>query len=243
MSIRIPALLASALLVAPLATQAQTLDFYDSISGTSTTLLNGTLGPPGSLSLESVPFSGSITGSIVLDGSVGTYSFTLNENGDGGPGPGIQATNAFSLSGTLSSCVGPYYCGGSDAYIQILTNAHGAITGAIANVNDSEISYNSHSTDFMISPTGVQVSLQGILPAAEFYFPCEAADLTFSSTYPNGIYTGPTIKNCTVNVTSAQSGQWTVAPEIDPTSAASSLALLLGGLAVLRGRRMVPKTG
>jgi hypothetical protein len=105
MSIRIPAVLASALLVAPLASQAQTLNFYDSITGTSTTLLNGTLGPPGSLSLESVPFSGSVTGSITLDGSLGgTYSFTLNENGDGGSGPGIQAINAFSLSGTLSGC-------------------------------------------------------------------------------------------------------------------------------------------
>jgi hypothetical protein len=29
----------------------------------------------------------------------------------------------------------------------------------------------------------------------------------------------------------------TAAPEIDPTSAASGLALLLGGLAVLRGRK------
>jgi hypothetical protein len=240
MSIRIPGLLTSALLVTPLAAHAQTLDFYDSISGASTTLLNGTLGPPGSLSLESVPFSGSVTGSITLGGSTGgAYSFTLNENGDGGSGPGIQAINGFTLSGTLSPCGSNSYCDASDASIQILTNAKGAITGAAATVNDSETSYNSWGTDFMIAPTGVQVSMQGIIPGTNWG--CAAADLTFSPTYPNGIYTGPTIKNCTVSVNSTQPGQWSVAPELDPTSAASALTLLLGGVVVLRAGRRVAK--
>jgi hypothetical protein len=107
-------------------------------------------------------------------------------------------------------------------------------------VNNSALSYNSYSTDFVIGPTGVQVSLVGLVPGQPEY-PCGAAELTFSGTYPNGIYTGPTIKNCSVTVNSAQPGQWSVAPEIDPTSAASGLALLLGGLAAVRGRRGVLK--
>jgi hypothetical protein len=238
MSTRIPALLASALLVAPLVAQAQTLNFYDSVSGISTTLLSGTLGPPDVLPLVTVPFSGTITGSITLDGSESaTFNFTLNEQGGGGPG--INAVNGFSLSAGFYSCGAGSYCG-DEGYIDILTNAKGAITGAIANVNNAPYSYNSWGTAFMIGPTGVQGTFQGIIPGT--YWDCQAADLTFSPTYPNGIYTGPNIKNCNVNVSSAQSGQWSVAPEIDPTSAASGIALLLGGLAVLRGRRGLPKT-
>jgi hypothetical protein len=46
-------------------------------------------------------------------------------------------------------------------------------------------------------------------------------------------------------IESSAGGAWTVtqAPEIDPASAASGLTLLLGGLAVLRGRRMRPGPG
>jgi len=120
------------LLVAPLATQAQTLDIYDSVSGTSTTLLNGTLGPPGSISLESVPFSGSVTGSITLAGSSATFDFTLNEQG--GVGPSINAVNQFSMSGEFSAAGSGYYFGATNNVsmgdIQILTNSRGAITGA-----------------------------------------------------------------------------------------------------------------
>jgi hypothetical protein len=44
----------------------------------------------------------------------------------------------------------------------------------------------------------------------------------------------------TSNASSDHAGVWTshvAAPEIDPASAASGLALLLGGLVVLRGRK------
>ena len=44
---------------------------------------------------------------------------------------------------------------------------------------------------------------------------------------------------CTVVASSNSAGAWQVtrAPEIDPASAATGLTLLLGGVAVLRGRR------
>jgi len=202
-------LMALALLVAPLAAQAQTLEFYAGISGTSTTLLRWTLGPPDTLPLVSHSFVGSITASIALNGSASaTYTVALNEHGDGGPGPGIQAENAFSLTGEFGGAGSGYYMG-SEGYIQIVTDINGAITGAIVNVNNSDTSYNSFSTAFMIGPTGVDASLFGIL-SGEDGAGCQAAELTFSPRYPNGIYTGPNIKNCTVAVDSAKPGHWTV---------------------------------
>src|SRR6202050_3768436 len=189
MSTRIPALLASALLVAPLATQAQTLDFYDSVSGTSTTLLNGTLGPPGSISLESVPFSGSVTGSIILSGSSATFDFTLNELGGGGAG--INAVNQFSMSGEFSAAGSGYYFGTTDnamGDIQILTNSRGAITGATVDLTGDEYGTATQS-QLTIVATGVTGAYQGFIPPSTGYA-CTAAPLTFSGTYPNGIYTG-----------------------------------------------------
>jgi hypothetical protein len=51
--------------------------------------------------------------------------------------------------------------------------------------------------------------------------------------------TGATINPCTLHVGNPTAGVWSVtqAPEIDPASAGGGLALLLGGLAVMRGRR------
>lgn len=195
--------------IAPLAVQAQTLDFVAGITGASTTLQKWTLGPPDTLPLVSHSFVGSITASITLNGSASaTYTVTLNEHGDGGSGPGIQAENAFSLTGEFDGAGSGYYMG-SEGYIQIVTDTNGAITGAIVNVNNSDTSYNSFSTDFMIGPTGVEATLFGVVPG-EDGADCQAAELTFSPRYPNGIYTGPNIKNCTVAVDSVKPGHWTV---------------------------------
>jgi hypothetical protein len=147
------------------------------------------------------------------------------------------------MSGEFSAAGSGYYFGTTDnamGDIQILTNSRGAITGATVDLTGVEYGTATQS-QLTIVATGVTGAYQGFIPPSTGYA-CTAAPLTFSGAYPNGIYTGPTIKNCNVNVSSSQSGQWTVAPEIDPTSAASGLALLLGGVAVLRGRRGVPKT-
>jgi hypothetical protein len=136
--------------VAPLATQAQTLDFYDRVNGTSQSLLSGTVGPVDDLPLATAPFLGSITGSVTLDGPAGvSYDVTLNERGSGGPG--IFATNVFSLPGELSSCGGAgLYCG-ELGNIQLFTNAKGALIGANVDVNNGEV-YHTPSSDIGSAP-------------------------------------------------------------------------------------------
>jgi hypothetical protein len=54
-------------------------------------------------------------------------------------------------------------------------------------------------------------------------------------------YTGSPVNPCTVTVSNSSVGVWSAAeaPEIDPASAVGGLTLLLGGVAVLRGRRSV----
>jgi len=67
----------------------------------------------------------------------------------------------------------------------------------------------------------------------------EAVGCGFGPNYVN--YVGTTGNNapCNVNVANPTAGVWTRAREIDPASAASGLTPLLGGLAVLRGRRKI----
>jgi hypothetical protein len=219
------------LALASVAVQAQTLDFYDRVSGSSTSLLSGTIGPLDDLPLATYPTFGTITGSITLNGSAGgTYNFGFNEHG--GNGPGIEANVNFSFGGQLYSCGADFYCS-YDGNVQILTNGKGAITGATADLSDNN--YNGPSGQMTIGPTGVAASFLGTIPGTSG-FDCPAAELS-NFTGNDGTYTGPTIKDCNVNV-SGNAGHWSV-PEMDPTSAVASLMLLLGGVLVSRGRRAI----
>jgi hypothetical protein len=227
-------LLAAALIAGPMAVQSQTLDFYDRVSGESATLLSGTVGPIDYLPLASAPFFGSVTGSITLDGSDASYDFTLTEHG-GNRGPGIDAINEFTLSGTFTDCSGGYCVfGPPGAGFHLLTNSKGAITGATVNLMDDI--YNGTQSNLMIGAAGVQAAYIGFIPGTSGY-DCQAAELTNFTSNGEGTYTGPTIKNCSVFAGSAKAGHWSVTPEIDPASAAGGLALLIGGVLVLRSWR------
>jgi hypothetical protein len=59
----------------------------------------------------------------------------------------------------------------------------------------------------------------------------------YTATYVGAVANSP----CTVNVSNSTAGVWNVtsAPEVDPSSTASALSLLIGGLCVLRGSRKV----
>jgi hypothetical protein len=198
-------LLVSGFLAAPFAAQAQTLKFYSGVSGTSMSLLRDTVGIPDDLPLTAFPFSGFVTGSITLDGSASiTFDFSLGEQGNGGPG--IDAINAFSLSGEFYSCGGGSYCS-EWGNIQILTDARGVITGATVNL--APAIYNGPSSQLIISQTDVEGNYDGTIPAEPEYG-CWDAAVSYIGPNGKGIYTGPTIKNCTVTVNSSQPGRWIV---------------------------------
>jgi hypothetical protein len=101
-----------------------------------------------------------------------------------------------------------------------LTTSHGAFTGATI-----DLSNNPFHTSFdhvVIGPTG-----------DSFAFIFATTNGSCESILPthNAPYTGPTINPCKANASNIKAGVWTVTrtPEIDPE-------LLLGGVAVLRGR-------
>ena len=85
--------------------------------------------------------------------------------------------------------------------------------------------------DLIINPTGTQFSLgyTDVEPGAG------------CSGYSGPLITttsGSTLNPCSMQLASTSAGSWK-APELDPSSAASGLTLLLGTFAVLRGRRKV----
>jgi hypothetical protein len=221
-----------ALLTGPASAQETTLDFQGGMTGTSTFLPTGLTAPAnGDIpNLPTAPVVGAFSGSIVVDGSISAHNLSLvdfdfiftGSNGtpfsvDAGPGQfaffsggGVKFT---SPTGEID-----------------LTTSNGAITGASVFLSDS----------FSHGPTETLSLGAG---GGSFTWEFGSTDGNCNNLKPQfagGVYTGNTINPCNLQV-SGSSGTWlvttTAAPEIDPASAATGLTLLLGGLAVLRGRR------
>src|SRR5487761_156041 len=202
------------------------------VTGTSTSLLSGTTGPPDLLPLTPLPFSGFVSGTITFSGSLAadnlalvSYDFRLR--GTDGSDIGLYALPA-GFSG------GPNFCG-LDSCID-LTLLDG-VTPVGATVDLAYDEYHEPQSDLIASPAGDSVSYE----QAGSYGSCQSLQDTY---YPDGTaaYTGPTIRDCTTDASNIDPGRWTVvpAPEFDPASGYAALTLLLGGLAMLRGRRRVP---
>jgi hypothetical protein len=129
------------------------------------------------------------------------------------------------------------FCGAGDGCIDF-TTSHGAITGATIDITGAN--YHLPFDTLSIGPSGDSVSYL----YATSNGGCQSVPLVHGANGTGTMftYTGPTIRPCSVNAGSASAGTWTVtgalaAPEIDPASAAAGLTLLLGGMAVMRGRR------
>jgi hypothetical protein len=139
---------------------------------------------------------------------------------------GDQLTGSITLSGSGAAANVTSFqfnvsdgtqLGGGPYPIIELTTAQGVVTGAIVNWDNPAIggSY-IYDVSFSIGPQG--------------------------DSYDNIVAGGPTgecIPYCGVMESNSTPGTWQVVrtPEIDPASAASGLTLLLGSIAVLRGRR------
>jgi hypothetical protein len=116
----------------------------------------------------------------------------------------------------LNTDIYQHICCGSASFV-FSTNNAGAITGWNVDLSLTIAGTNSPSSNtIVLGPSGDTYSGWGS------YGSCNN---------PQGCYGGLQESNTTPGVWTTQ------APEIDPASAASGLTLLLGGLAVLRGRR------
>jgi hypothetical protein len=225
MNNKILAMLTVGLMAAPIAAPAQitTLDYQSALSGGTTYYNNPT--PPQLLtpqqfaaSFTSAPFTGNITASLQESGSAGGEVLSGTVNVTGSAGTNINLS--FGLA-ALEYGSPPFLAfDGSSGTVNLLMS-NGAITGATMDITFS--SYHEPTMFLTIGPTG-------------------SATLDYLYNGTNGPCTqqGADEPNpCTLTAASNSAGVWqaTGAPEIDPASAASGLTLLLGGLAVMRGRR------
>jgi hypothetical protein len=223
-------ILTVALIAVPLAAGAQilTLDYQSNALTGNTSFYSGPQVTPFTTQQEysaaftTTPFIGSLTATLAgsLGGDLSGLIDVTGVSSSGTPFNWGFNVNAESLGGDplqFSTFAGS--SGGID-----LTTQNGVITGAIMNIDFS--SYHGPSMSLTVGPYGDSVSFtQGGSEGLCTY-----------------VASGGGGNPCTVVASSTSAGAWlaTQAPEIDPASAASGLTLLLGGLAVMRGRRTKP---
>jgi hypothetical protein len=224
--------------------QVTTLNFQGGeFGGLASYLPTGFVGPQDGSdpNFPTSDFTGQLIASITLDGSVKAHDLSLVSYSFGVSGYDYVDGVKTSASVGLTTGPAPYinvssqtdFCDLLGDCIDITTSKHGRITGAVINISGSN--YNSSADTISINSGGASI------------FNEYEQNGTCQNQLPYGVpagtpYTGPTINPCILSG-STQHGGWKVttarAPEIDPASATSGLTLLLGGLAVLRGRRKI----
>jgi hypothetical protein len=222
--------------------QDTTIDYQGYVmGGTSTTYIYpGPIPPPNTPSSQilSPPVStiAAFNASVTYSGSVAQNdlvvdSYQINLTANNGQnfqlldiGPGLYPTG--------SQCPG---IGGQQGCLSLTTSGD-AVTGATINLN--YLGAGGHTTffDVSIGPSGDAFS-ETAWAAVAYGCSTGGYDGIFTYVGPNSALP------CTMNVSNPTAGIWTTVPptpvpEIDPTSAASGLTLLLGSVLVLRGRRV-----
>jgi hypothetical protein len=240
MSTKTLGLLAIMLMTGPMVAQAQTetLDYQGYVmGGTSTTMIV----PVNARPFQSAPVSTTATfdASVTYSGSlaqndvvIDSYQINLTAN-YGTTSFGFQdltplQNSPFTMNG-LSLCTP----GGGIGLLYgcvTLTGA-GAITGATFNFIYT--AYHGPGPDFSINigPNGDAFS-EEVYGLSIPIVSCSAVSDSPQATYVGSASASP----CTMNLSNPTAGVWT-APEIDTATAGCGLTLLLGGTAVLRGRR------
>ena len=193
------------------------LTYTGELTGTESTILTGATDP------TPIPFSEAFSGFLALSGPVD--NLTLDTS-----------------SGLASGSAAPWFNSGPDAFfssgplfqvttIGIVTQG-GSIVGANVSINDSPTSTLTISADGAAS----EFAQFGSRIVGD----CESQLGAITNSTPGTVANpGPAIP-CSFNG-STTTGTWKVtstsAPEIDPASSLSALTLLMGVLAVMRGRR------
>lgn len=237
-------LLSIGLVACPLAATAQVTNLEyqsDAIVGTSSYLPTGFTQAIGNNELPVLPtspFVGSMTASFTVDGSVSANNLTLAAFSVNFSGNDFIGGNRASFStGELLNA--------PDAFATVplgfnITTSNGAITGATLNWSDLFDVYHGPSSIVNIGPNGDSL--------AYFYGTTDGGCQNFvgiagtpgNPSVPTFSYTGPSVNPCSLEGSSKTAGSWIVStvPEIDPASATGGVTLLIGGLMMLRGRRV-----
>jgi hypothetical protein len=227
------------ILAAPITGNAQitTLDYQGYLMNGSSTYLPTYFTQPINNPIVTLPTmgaSGEFTADLTLSGSLSANNLVITSydvSFIGKNGTSFSDNNIMPAPEPLDTQLS-VTCLSMDACVQ-LTSAKGTITGAT--LFFSNTGYHSSFEFATIGTSGDSFSYEYATTSG-----------TCENMVPQGppgspYYAGPTINPCSLGVSNSKAGVWTVSvPEIDPSSAAGGLTLLLGGVAVLRARR---KTG
>jgi hypothetical protein len=243
-----------ACLAAAASVQAQitTLDYTGLVtSGTSQSLPTG-LGYM--MTLPKTGFTGEYTAQITLEGSASNdslqmLSFSVDFIGTGASKGFSVGVNAlpFPLENYGGLDFQPQDPSLGNDYIDVLTAKNGSIDGARLNL-DIQVA-NEPEVDFRIGSYGDKFGYT-------YGSPLGTCDDLRDEGGPKTNYSGGAISPCSIASRNKVTGSWTVsnsagvskatpanverravAPEIDVASMGGAMTLLLGGLAVVRGRR------
>jgi hypothetical protein len=230
--------MALALAAVPVVAGAQdtTLDYQGYVmGGTSTVTAVPYSFPVGTVASAPISTTATFDASVTYSGSVAQNnlvidSYQINLTANNGQNFELQniGAPAFNLNGP-SLCL----LEGASGCVTLTTSGN-TVTGATINFFYNV--YHDASFDLGIGPSGDAFSETAAFGG--FYGCSNSGSGAFA-------YVGPAAASpCSMNLSNPTAGVWTTAspapvaaPEIDSTSAASGLTLLLGGLLVLRGRR------
>ncbi len=217
--------------------QNTTLDYQGYVMGGTSTVEVVPFGE-GVIGVASSPISTTATfdATITYSGSVAQNnlvidSYQINVTANNGQNFELQEIGQ-GLYPTGSQCPG---AGGQTGCLSLNTSGN-TVTGATITLDYKGAGGHTTFFDVSIGPNGDAFS--------EMLWGNGAYGCSNSNSQGAFNYVGPASANpCTMNVSNPTAGVWTTAPvvpvpEIDPTSAASGLTLLLGSMLVLRGRRV-----
>jgi hypothetical protein len=245
MNNKILVLLAVGILTAPITGNAQitTLDYQGYVMyGSSTYLPTNFVQPINTpnVRLPTTGASGEFTAVLTLSGSLSANNLVLTSYDVNFAGNSFAPGNTGTSFSFGPIVPGPepliglvsVSCLDADACYQ-LTSAKGAITGAT--LFFSNTTYHESPVFATIGTSGDSFSYTYATTSGG------CANLVPHGPPGNPYYAGPTINPCGLGVSNSKAGVWSVStkavPEIDPSSTASGMTLLLGGIAVLRARR------
>jgi hypothetical protein len=207
-------------IIASTGADAQTTTLYyqsNEMTGTSDYLTAG------ATSLTTAPVFGSLSGTIVLTGSIaasdlelGSYSFSFSGN-DGSP---FTVDASQPSPAVLSSGTGQFLGPGGLNFSVITSN--GAITGVSGSPSASESPYGGFITLLSLEPSGDTFRYEY---ANNVLGGCE------NQVQPPGTAAGQSINPCDVNVSSSAAGVWTV--ETSPVPLPPSIWLFLSATGML----------
>jgi hypothetical protein len=243
---RIVGLLAAATLAGPTVASAQitTLDYQGYVMGGTSTLLPANyVGIVPSAPLHTASTTATFDAQVVFSGSVAAndlaiVSYQVDLAGNNG------STFEFANLGITPPMFEVPQAGGGLCDVESaavsgcvqLTAAGSSVTGATF---DLKTDYTKESNyQFVIGPNGDSFSYSHPMQ--------NLRDCQFVSGGGENFVGSTTNPPCTVNLSNPTAGVWTIqsvsAPEIDVAGTASSLTLLLGSLAVMRGGRRTAVT-